>query len=274
MATFRGHQDNLSRLLPKEDYGIKISKAGHDAITSADNDLLFDSAWPSLQIVKVLPAVEGDVVAHNLGFPTAAFVMGGTGGFSVMFGMDTDDTNVYVHGLSGDTSATLVIYRLDISTDVEYPYTSTQSESTIYNKDYGIKMVKSGLDIESTDLRDYLIHSRCGSPLILAVKTQATVNPVNPSTIIQYTSTIGYPTLNFGYVGAIYGSAISGMTGVFYGHRAYRFAAQQSQTDIVAFTDGFSVSVSTSNPTTDNRGSVVCLRSPMIALTNSVSVNY
>lgn len=269
------YQDNTSTLLPKEDYGVKISKAGFDALTAQDNDLLFDSAWPSVQItmVKAVPETTAfyTVIPHGLGFPPVAFVIGGTAFRTSMFGCNVDDTNVYVgSGLAGFVGGgTLVVYHVDISTDIEYPYTATQSVNTIYNTDYGIKMVKPTLDIDSTDLRDYVLHSRCGSPLVLAVKTQATVNPANPL-IVQYTSHLGYPTLNFGYAGIPRGTVSFNIT---YGAKAYQFAPQGGQAAPIAFTDGFTVYTAI-NSFSDGRASVVCLRSPMFATTNTVAVNY
>lgn len=257
------YQDNTSNLLSKADYGIKISKAGYDALTAADNDLLFNSSWPSVQIVRVKAVANGDIVPHGLGFPPVAFIMGGNGFSTVMYGQDVDDTNVYPR-----SSGVMVIYRIDISTDVEYPYTTTQSINTTYNPDYGIKMVKQGSSIESDDLRDYILHSRCGSPLVLAVKTQDTSNPANPN-VVQYTSRLGYPTLNFGYIGATAGQSTS--SGRTFGAKGYRFAPQGGQAPPIAFTDGFTVYVDTPG---DNRASVVCLRSPMFAVTNTVEVTY
>lgn len=269
MTTFLGKKDNISTVLPKADYGIKISKAGFDALTCADNDLLFNSSWPSIQHVSVAPAVEGATVPHGLDFTPMAFVLGGTKSNTVMYGMDVDENNVYVHDLLGDTSATLVVYHVDITTDVEYPYTAKTSFNTTYNPDYGIKIVKSGGDIDSTDLRDYILHSRCGSPLILAVKTQETVNPANPTTV-QYTSRLGYPTLNFGYSGVAAGTAVRGMSATF-GNGGYKFAPQGGQTSLITRTDGYSAQIATG---ANGKASIVCLRSPIFATTNSVVVNY
>lgn len=262
------HSDNTSTVLPANDYGIKISKAGYDAYTAADNDLLFNSSWPSIQIVMIKSVTSGDVINHNLGFPPVAFILGGDALTTVMYGQDVDDTNVYPR-----STGTLVIYHVDISTDIEYPFTATQSVNTTYDPDYGIKMVKEGGDIDSTDLRDYILHSRCGSPLILAVKTQETVNDSNP-TVVQYTSKIGYPTLNFGYAGVNQGQTTLAGTST-YGNKAYIFAPQGGQAYPIAYTDGFTVYVDiVSNSFFNGNASVICLRSPMFATTNTVEVTY
>lgn len=261
------YQNNTSTPLPKADYGIKIAKAGFDALTAADNDLLFNSSWPSVQIVLVQSVVSGDVVAHGLTFPPVAFIIGGNGQTTVMYGQDVDATNVYPRD-----AGILVVYRVDVSTDIEYPYTATQSINTAYNQDYGIKMVKAGGDIDSNDLRDYVLHSRCGSPLVLAVKTQETVNSVNPS-VVQYTSGLGYATLNFGYAGVRSGQlSISGKA---MGSNAYIFAPQGGQAYPITYTNGFTAYIDIiSNSFFNGNASVVCLRSPMFATTNTVQVTY
>lgn len=270
-----GQSDNISNPLPKADYGIKISKAGFDALTAQDNDLLFDSSWPSAQIVMVKTIVPTSdsytIIPHGLGFPPVAFLMGGTNFLNIMSGCDMDDTNIYApSGASfGFDTCTLVVYNIDVSVDVEYPFTAISSRNAIYNPDYGIKMAKQGKIVTSTDLRDYVLHSRCGSPMVLAVKTQATVSPSNPNNV-QYTSKLGYPTLNFGYSGIPNGTINGNIT---YGNNAWQFAPQGGQAPPVAFTDGFTTTVGIFS-FSDGRASVVCLRSPMFAITNTASVTY
>lgn len=269
--------NNTSTTLEKADYGIKISKAGFSALNAADNDLAFNSSWPSTQIVLVRPIAAGEtniVVPHGLGFPPVAFVIGGTDLTNIMYGCDVDDTNVLI--LGGFSSAcTLVVYRIDISTDIEYPYTATTSVNTLYDPDYGIKMVKPSGNIDSTDMRDYILHSRCGSPMVLAVKTNATSSPSNPD-VVQFTSRLGYATLNFGYAGIVAGNTFVFGSGITYGNNAYMFAPQNGSSYPVAFTDGFTTYVQANIVTSffSGKASVVCLRSPMFATTNTVQVSY
>lgn len=268
--------DNTTNLLPLADYGIKISKAGFEAVNGTDNDLLYNSSWPSIQIVKVVATPTwGDVVSHGLEFPPLAILTGGSNSIygRAMEGLTVDDTNVYVPSANGGESAndgSVIIYNVDITRDVDYPYTDVASENVDYIPDYGVKMVKSGLDIESTDMRDYILHSRCGSPLVLAVKTQETVSPDNP-TLIKYTNNLGYPTFNMGWVGMVEGTSDSSSGGHVVGANAYTFAPQQSQAFPQTRTDGIRAVVI---EVTDDRASLVVLRSPMFATTNAVEVNY
>lgn len=256
---------NTTNVQPNADYGIKVAKAGFDAQTAADQDLLWNSSWPSIQIVGVQPVTAGQVVPHGLSFPPMAFMIGGSDYFTTMYGQDVDDTNVYPR-----ETGTLVIYNVDISTDVDYPYTDTPTQNGFYDENYGMKIVKENASIDSTDMRDYILHTRCGSPLILAVKTQETVNPANPN-VVQYTSNLGYPTLNFGYSGRSAGDPTS--SGATFGTMGYQFAPQGGQSPPIAFTDGFTTYVQMLS-FSDGRASVVCLRNPMFATTNTAEVTY
>jgi len=178
-----------------------------------------------------------------------------------------DEINVYVPTIHSG-NCLIVIYNIDISVDVEYPYTVQSGGNTTYNYDYGIKMVKQNKDINSEDMRDYILHTRCGSPLILAVKTQDTVNSANPN-MVQYTSKLGYPTLNFGYARII---ASSFLFVTYDGLKRYYNAPLQSQSFPNTVTNGYTTRVSFG--TTSDGATVVCLRNPNISSTNSVSVTY
>jgi hypothetical protein len=263
--------DNTSNLQELNDFGLKISKIGFDALTAGDKDLIYNSSWPSIQIVKVMPFDATTFsFEHDLGFPPFAVLMRSTDNFyagGAMTNLPCDELNVYVPSVySGD--GTIIIYNIDISTDVEYPYTTQTGGNASYNYDYGIKMVKQGLDINSEDMRDYILHTRCGSPLVLAVKTQDTCNEANTN-VVQYTSRIGYPTLNFGYV-RIIGTSFLFVT--FQGEKRYYHAPLQSQAYPWTVTNGTTSYVSFG--TTSDGGTIVCLRNPNISTTNVESVTY
>lgn len=272
MPLVNNYQDNISNVLPLQDYGIRISKAGFDANTAADKDLLYDSAWPSIQIVKVIPFTGSTFVfPHGLDFPPLAILMrlDGTTIQGVMTSPSADEINVYIPTSSSDPG-TIIIYNINLSVDVEYPYTTKSGAAGVYNPDYGIKMVKTGLPIESTDMRDYILHSKCGSPLVLAVKTESTSNPANP-TVVQYTNRIGYPTLNFGFIRFPARTSFGSVT--FQGTQCYLSAPLQSQSFPQTFTDGTTVYIQFGTGGSIG-GSVVVLRNPVFSATNTVSVTY
>lgn len=246
--------DNTTNLLPIADYGLKVSKAGFDALTAQDNDLLINSSWPSLQIVKVVESTDTTPIAHGLPYPTLAVIIGQDphSPYNNVFSpIDSDDTYVY------PDAGTVIIYNLDISTDIDYPYTDKPKIVSTYDNNYGVKMAKKGSDITSTDMRDFILHSRCGSPMVLAIKTEQTVSPDNPN-FIQYTNNLGYQTFVFGYV---YNSF----------SKIYTVAPPAGQAYPVTFSNGITSYVQIG--VYGDKGSLVILRSPMFS-SNPVEVTY
>jgi hypothetical protein len=275
MPLLNTYNDNISNLLPLNDYGIKIAKIGFDANTAADKDLVYNSSWPSIQIVKVID-FDNTVFkfTHGLTFPPFALIIR-PDGFRTMESLPVDDVSVYVDNSFNFGDGKIIIYNIDLSKDVDYPYTTQQSSNVTYSYDYGIKVAKNGNNIDSNDMRDYILHTRCGSPLVLAVKTQETANPLNPN-VVQYTSKVGYPTLNFGYI------KITGPTfGVipYTGNTRYFPAPLQSQAYPITYTNGITTNIPFGTTTingelVDNGATLVILRNPSISLTNSVSEIY
>ena len=45
---------NDPRPVNRGDYGVRVARNGYDASTCADSDLLFNSGWRIIQIVKVI----------------------------------------------------------------------------------------------------------------------------------------------------------------------------------------------------------------------------
>jgi hypothetical protein len=252
--------DNLSNVIDKSDYGIKIAKSGFNVNDAQDDDLSFNSSWPSLPIVKVVNSTDETPIAHGLPYPTLAVIIGQSpGGWynNVFSPISSDSTYVY------PGAGTVIIYDLDITTDVDYPYNQRPKTSSSYDNNYGIKVAKKDKDIESDDMRDFMLHTRCGSPMVLAVKTQETVSPDNPN-LIQYTSQLGYPSFVFGYVenesmGAGY----------------YQTAPPAGQAYPITFSDGITsyMNIGVLPGSFTGRGSLIILRSPMFS-NDPISVVY
>ena len=197
---------NETNLIKRKDYGVRVARPYYNALNCAENQLLFNSSWPILQMVGVykeeLLSEEGSVpstavltntytedytsycasdakfvytkvitktylvvttyttvrqiygVRHTLGYPPLAF---------------KSDT---MSGLSGY----VILTNIDISTDVDYPYTEAPLSYFGGTADYGIKtrayyrraMPKNG---EQTGCG---INTRLSSKMVQAVKTTKT----------------------------------------------------------------------------------------------------
>lgn len=200
-----------------QDFGIKISKPFRDAQTAADYDLLFNSSWPSLPV-----AYEGNVemtitaapvitsITHDLDFLpfTMYWVMFDDIVYDVQLASitsstaETDFIDRTNYNLSSDKTATVHFkcFNIDITVNKEYPLLRATGVDSTYDPDYGVRLVRQGKDINSTDLRDYIMHSKAQSPAILSVVTEKDVQTSGGTTdIFQYVNEGGYTAWCFGY---------------------------------------------------------------------------
>lgn len=287
------YNDNTNTPAQTSSVGFKVSKPGYDAHTSSGSNMVFDSSWPSLPIafeITVSNTITGTgttmIVPHNLQFPAFTMVWAygpdgsGIGNVGTRFIPMVDKTNVYLNGntISSPpfTATTLKIrcFQLDLSIDTNYILAPGDTFKTPYDPNFGIKVVKAGKDINSKDLRDFALHSRAQSPLILAVKTEKTIVSANLATaignVIQYTSVLNYPVWVYGFVkvGAVLAASL------LVPENSYIPAPYYSQAYPKTTTDGFVAYLGyTSGANPDNGATLVILRDPMFAATQ-ITVQY
>lgn len=202
------YRNNKTSLIEKGDYGIKIAVPGVDINSARDSDLIFSSAWPALQLTQVISSpptsffVGTQAEEHGLDFPplVLSFPTASSGNSALQVAADS---KYYYRGYNFDT---FYVFNIDLSKDIEYPYDNKTTVSRPYDTDYGIKIPKTGYSVDDTDLNNFILHSRCQSLLVLSVKTESTYNTENDALkgsnagVVQYSHTLGYPTLNYGYV--------------------------------------------------------------------------
>lgn len=285
--------DNALTPAPQADVGIKISKPGYDANTAAGANMVFDSSWPSLPIILRIAVDFADIntpIPHKLGFPPFAMAWcygddqygSTTPGATNRFIPSVDATNIYLKtvfpiGVVAPTYVMVLVYALDISKDIDYKLAPGSTFNLSYDNSYGFKIVKPGKNIDSKDMRDFSIHSRCQSPLIQAIKTEATRNPNNdrsvgtPTSTIQYTNRGIEPVWVYGYLKI--GTVMAASLGVPVG--TYRSTPLYSQGYPRMFTDGITsyISYIRSGANADLGASIVVLRDPLFAATQS-TVQY
>lgn len=268
--------DNSTTSAPNTDVGLKFSKPGYNANTAADANQVFNSSWPSLTVAftkQVAYSSGSQTIAHGLKITPFTMIWvidtlqpvfnasytAPNLGVSRYF-PDVDGTNVYISSAYFNSSSSTIhikCFNLDLTKDIDYPLLQTTNGFVgAYDPNFGIKLSKPNKPITSTDLRDFIIHSRCQTPLIMAVKTQGTMNPSNTTTI-QYTNKLGYPSWNYGFIKQSTGK--------------YHYAPFYSQIYPKTFTDGITTSLSWSG--TDIGATIVVLRDPMFPV-NEVDVSY
>lgn len=278
--------DNYPTFAPDAEVGFKLSKPGYNAERTAASNLIFSSSWPSLQIAyettvtSTVGSSGSTTITHNLGYPCFCVVTaygpdnGGIGSVTMRFIPNVTATTATIttsyftnqnNFLNNATKLNFKCYRLDLTKDIDYALAPGDTFKQPYDRDFGIKVVKPNKQITSTDLRDYVLHSRAQSPLILAVKTQATMAPANAGVggltgLVQYTSRQKSPVWVYGFVQTA--------------ANTFQFAPFYTQSYPRTFTDGYISYVGWNNYTVGLGGAtLVITRDPMFSPTQT-TVQY
>lgn len=256
------------------DAGLKVAQAGFDVTTCADYQLLFNSAWPSLaialaQTVTIAPSGVASI-PHPLKFPpfTEAWIIqngvsvGRILGLSELFesspqiavSLSFDDSNIYLTNSDASNPYQVHVksYYLDVSTAADYTNPKPAGEQFTYNPDYGIKITKSGRDINSLDLRDFSVHSRAQAPAVLSIVTQATFSSDTNSNRIIYTNPPGYAPWVYAFGGPTVGGKVR-YAPIPNGPQQNGFLFQSGAISYLSFANGIST------------GSLIALRDPLFA---------
>jgi hypothetical protein len=279
MALTSPYTDNAATKALATTVGFKISKPGYDATRTAGQNYVFNSSWPSLPIAFELDVTgTGSLItiAHNLQFAPFAMVWSyaadpsGIGSVGMRSVPMTDMINAYFTSTAG-VHYKLRCFQLDLAKDTDYILAPGDTFNLPYDPNFGVKVAKRNKDVNSKDMRDFALHSRCQSPLILAVKTEFTIPSANLGTgignVIQYTSKLSYPVWVYGFIKA--GSSFAGAKGVTTG--TYIPAALYNQAYPRTFTDGLKAYLGYN--TADLGATLVILRDPMFSST-PLTVQY
>lgn len=167
-------------------YGIRVSQKGYDVQEASDSQLLFSSSWPLLKIEKqgsfsttdvTLPST---VYTHNLGYKPFFLILETSDGNSRTCGPEFDGGQFGVNSTelkffgsyfrTGAKSFYYYIFRLPLTTNYTAPVVNQTNTSRNLIDNYGFKITKQGKSTSSTDMRDYILHSSCRSPMIHSVK--------------------------------------------------------------------------------------------------------
>lgn len=260
--------------------GIIITQPGVSVQFAADYQMVFNSNWPSLQVAfdytTTLSPNQTITVKHNLKFPPfhITTVCDLSGNF-----ITTDVRSDYVQAKVNTTDLVLKasvflntpqivnvkLFNIDLTKQVDYTLPQPAILKTKYDPTYGIKVVKYGKSIGSTDLRDFILHSRAQSPATLSVITEKSAVPAPPgggAKALQYNNPAGYVPWVFAFSGNP-----DFNTGVFY----YTRAGFETQA-----VGGLSINLypgAQLNFNFFNKGTLVVLRDPLF-VPQDVQVTY
>lgn len=198
---------NESNYINRKDYGVKVARPYYDARSCADNQLLFNSSWPIMQIVGVykeeLISATGTIpsgatiemtetekysycaVNSNTAYTRKVQIMykdsGGSFHFIVQMYGCTHNLGYPALAFPSNELSSLngyvVVTNIDISVDVDYPYTDAPLEYFGGELDYGVKTrayYRANMP-HSGEILGYGINSRLSSKMVQSVKTQETI---------------------------------------------------------------------------------------------------
>lgn len=199
--------------------GIFITQVGASVPTAADYQFVFNSSWPSLQtaVDKTITIGPGALatIPHTLGFYplTFAYVMV-AGAFIGRASIGNDfvscrvgKSGVYIDNVSLTDTYTVNVkcYNIDLAKPKDYILPKFPAVNQPYDPTVGIKVAKYGKVINSTDLRDFILHSRAQSPAVLSIATEASqiASPLGGLfRRLSYTNPAGYIPWITAYIGS------------------------------------------------------------------------
>lgn len=203
---------------------IKLAQPGYDVKTAGDENLIYSSKWPLLEIYQqntaTFDVTQTSILArHDLQFPPVFWYFAntpesawqnsgvvGTARRSEFFGPIGDGslgidasqltyTANTVPGTSGNAQLYFYIFALDLTKQYTAPVIKVGAVSGGSDSNFVFKIAKPNKDIKSHDLSDFVLHSKARSPLIHSV------NP-SPGTVKQFivNHALGYTPMFFGYL--------------------------------------------------------------------------
>lgn len=199
----------------RSDYGLKIAKKGFDVRYASDNQLLYNSSFPVLQIVEYIDentpweivdtgsyqswdSFSGTLVTrwrhnmrrvHGLGYPPMVVPFNGSP-IAIAAPDRIEWNSKYIYSTADFVNVTqynsymanpvktgrFVVFAVDIETDVEYPYVDAGIDTEWGQQyDYGIKHMLTA-DTQTTDPNDLGLNANVQSIMVVAVKVATTDN--------------------------------------------------------------------------------------------------
>lgn len=201
-------------LRARSDYGLKIAKKGYDVFYAKDNQLLYNSSFPVLQIIDYITAdtqwevtetgsyqywseYDGSLSTryrhsmrrlHGLGYPPMVIPFGNTT-FSVQDRLTWNSKYIYFDKsfntvteynnfiAGGSKTPDAIVFGIDIETDVEYPYVDDGLDTEWgQTYDYGIKHMLTD-DTSTKDPTLLGLNANIQSIMAVAVKVATKDNP-------------------------------------------------------------------------------------------------
>lgn len=211
---------------------VKLAQAGYSALTAGDENLIFSSQWPLLKIYKAGKATIYDntdlqiLTNHDLGFTPVFWWFSNTkledwgiltAGSSVTpaqrseyQGMSwtgfiyADSKRLFYrstssNGFLGGVDIYYYLFALDLNAKYTAPKISVGSQTSAGKEGPVFKIAKAGIDAESNNLEDFIIHSDTRSPLVHTVQSAKIAPYPSGGFSAVMPHNLGYIPFFFGY---------------------------------------------------------------------------
>lgn len=241
---------------------VKVAQPGWSADTAPDWALVFNSAWPSLQIAYETTISSNAIdtpIKHGLGYYplTMAWITYNGLNYGRLQSTTADTQYIYLFegGASVISNATITVrcYNVDVSKEATYTLPTGAGAKTQPDLTTFIKIAKTNRTITSPNMNDFILNSIAQSPAVLDVATQ-TGQYYNSGT-----NTITYP-LTTAYIPWVVGA-------LYVSNPAYIYYTVSSLT-YNQTANSISLALGTTN-----KGSLIVLRDPLF-YPNTVRVVY
>lgn len=194
-----------------EDFGLKIAHAGVPIQTAGDYQLLFSSSWPVLKYLKKVYIRSGqESVSHDTGFVPLVImytasdvssawvdIRSNPPEYAIAFTFNEDIITLDTEkGFQNSSNYIIYVFNLDITKNYTAPIIHEGGGIVEgYDPNFGIKIVREGKDIDSKDLRDFILHSRTITPMVHSVSYQE-----NPGETFSVTYDLDYAPVCFAFI--------------------------------------------------------------------------
>lgn len=244
---------------------VALSQEGYNVETAGDENMVWSSDWRSVHygqefIFDIANQQIAQNYDHNLGKAVAFFVYRvGTATSepevnNSLF-MTTTQLKWVPNGGEPAAPLKLKVFITDIDLKKNYlaPVFSTGGSPTTINRRYVIALSRKGKSVHSTDLRDFVFHSYCRSPLLHQV-SNGVAAPVSGAGVNGVDAVHGLPyvPMNFCYKNTADGwmqlSGIGGGEGVFILSDRVRYGntALGAEATVIVFKDPFNLGLTAS----------------------------
>lgn len=195
-------------------YVAKGTPQGYDVNTAIDYLQSFNSSWPLLKVDST--GNYTGAVNHNLGYypfytMVSTFTSSAFDQFAGLSGTYGVSTSQLTRG-SGSGTPRYYIFRLNLQQNFTAPRIDGDTSPLPSVDDYQFKISKDGKSIDSTDMRDFSLHSGSRSPAVHMVNNGLTsFDPSTSSRERTVSHNLGYVPTAFAFVKPGAGSSVFGL---------------------------------------------------------------